>query len=70
MTTLLNHCQKDLELWTARINHHVPKKTASTLSKKWTKVIATVDKPQLAELTTRVSEYADRIDALLGVMRG
>jgi len=66
---LLHRCQKDLGLWTSRIEHHAPKPAASRLGKSWRKVIVAVDKPKLADLTTKVMQYIEQIDALLGVMR-
>jgi len=53
----------------SRIEHHISGHDASKLSKSWRKVIIVVDKPKLADLTTRVIQYIEQIDALLGVMR-
>jgi hypothetical protein len=70
MNTILHHCQKDLELWASRLDHHIPTNHASKLGKRWKRIIIVVDKPKLMDLTTRISQYIDQIDAMLGVIRG
>lgn len=69
MNNILRNCTHDLQIWAERIDSALPKE-ASGARRRWKKAMIAVDKPQLSQLITKISQYTSQIDATLSVLRG